>query len=118
MFSERFGADTLMTLKADQKAAAEKAKKDIVAAKPTGDTATAVEEDPERFLKDLFLRLVEAETVDEAALVKLADVRAQRIVAELIDVGQLPAERIKVKPSAPVDDKDKVSAVLSLEAGN
>jgi hypothetical protein len=118
MFSERFGADTLMTLKADQKAAVEKAKKDVVAAKPTGDTAAAVEEDPERFLKDLFLRLVEAETVDEAALVKLADVRAQRIVAELIDVGQLPAERIKVKPSAPVDDKDKVSAVLSLEAGN
>jgi hypothetical protein len=92
MFSERFGADTLMTLKADQKAAVEKAKKDIVAAKPTGDTAAAVEEDPERFLKDLFLRLVEAETVDEAALVKLADVRAQRIVAELIDVRQREAQ--------------------------
>ena len=36
MFSERFGADALKTLKAEQKAAFEKAKKDAAAAKATG----------------------------------------------------------------------------------
>lgn len=117
MFSERFGADALVALKTDQEAAIEKAKKDMAVSKPTGDTATAAEEDPVRFTKDLFLRLVEVETVDEAALVKLADARAQGIVAELTDAGQLPAERIDVKPSAPDDNKDAVNAVLSLEAG-
>ena len=117
MFSERVGADALTTLKTDQEAVLVKAKKDTAAAKPTGDTATAVDEDPGRFAKDLFLRLVEVEPVDDAALVKLADARAQAIVAELTDAGQLPSERIKVKPSAPYDDKGEVSAALSLEAG-
>jgi hypothetical protein len=55
--------------------------------------------------------------VDEAALVKLADGRAQAIVTELTDAGHLPAERIKLKPSAPDEKKDSVSAELSLEAG-
>ena len=117
MFSERFGANTLMALKTDQEAALETAKKDTAAAKPTGGTATAVEEDPGRFAKDLFVSLVEVEPVDDAALVKLADARAQSIVAELTDAGHLPAERIKVKPSATDDNKDAVSAALSLEAG-
>ncbi len=117
MFSARFGADALMTLKTDQEAALEKAKKDTAAAKPTGDKATVVEEDPGRFVKDLFARLIEVEAVEEAALVKLADARAQAVVAELTDAGQLPSERIKVKPSAPDDKKDAVSASLSLDAG-
>ena len=117
MFSERFGADTLMALKADQKAA-EKAKKETAANEPAGDTAMADKEDPGRFFKDLFLRLVAVEPVDEAALVKLADARAQNIAAELTDAGQLPTERVMVKPSAPVDKKNAVSAVLSLEAVN
>ena len=117
MFSERFGADALMALKADQEATLEKANKNNAAAKTTGGTATAAEEDPGRFAKDLFVRLVEVEPVDDAALVKLADARAQAIVAELTDAGKLPSERIKVKPSAPYDDKDEVSAALSLEAG-
>jgi hypothetical protein len=78
---------------------------------------TAVEEDPGRFSKDLFLRLVAVEPVDDAALAELANARTQSIVAELTEAGQLSTERIKVKPSAPVDEKDNVSAVLSLEAG-
>jgi flagellar motor protein MotB len=48
--------------------------------------------------------------------VKLADARAQAIVAELTDAGQLPTERIEVKPSAADDKKGSVSAALSLEA--
>ncbi len=117
MFSERFGADALMALKADQEAALEKADKNNAAAKTTGGTATATEEDPGRLVKDLFARLIEVEPVDDAALVKLADARAQAIVAELTHAGQLTSERIKVKPSAPYDDKGEVSAALSLEAG-
>ncbi|MGA6926778.1 MAG: DUF748 domain-containing protein [Desulfosarcina sp.] len=117
MFSERLGADALAALKADQEAALEKAEKEPAAAKPNGDAATAAEEDPGQFARDLLERLVEVEPVDDAALVKLADDRAQAIVAELTDAGQLPSERIEVKPSAPDDNKDAVSAVLSLEAG-
>ena len=117
MFSERFGADTLATLKTDQEAALEQAQKDTAAAKPTKDTMTAAKEVPGRFAKNLFLRLAEAEPVDETALVELADARAQSIVTELTGPGQLPIERIKVKPSAPDDSKDSLSAVLSLEAG-
>jgi hypothetical protein len=118
MFSERFGADTLATLKTDQEAALEKTKKDTTSAKPSEDILTAVEEDPGRFTKDLFLRLVEVEPVDDTVLVNLADARAQAIVAELTDAGQLLSERIKVKPSVPDNDKAAVSAALSLEAGN
>jgi hypothetical protein len=117
MFSERFGADALKALKAEQEAALEKAKKDAATAKTTGGTPTAAEEDPGQFAKNLFARLAGAEPVDDAALVKLADARAQAIVAELTDAGQLPAERIKVKPSAADDKKDSVSAALNLEAG-
>ena len=61
--------------------------------------------------------MTEVKPVDEAALVKLADGRAQAIVTELTDAGHLPAERIKLKPSAPDEKKDSVSAELSLEAG-
>jgi hypothetical protein len=117
MFSERFGADTLMALKTDQEAALEKAKQDVAAATAAGDTATAVEADPGRFAMNLFARLLAVEPVDELELVKLADARAQAIVAELTGAGQLPAERIKVKPSAPDDNTDAVSAALSLEVG-
>ena len=89
-----------------------------MAAKPTEDTSATNEEDPGRFTKDLFLRLVEVEPVDDAALAELADARAQSIVAELTDAGQLPAERIEMKPAAPDDNKDAASALLSLEAGS
>ena len=117
MFTERFGADALKALKAEQKAAFEKAKKDAAAAKTAGGTPAVVEEDPGQLAKNLFGRLAEAEPADDAALAKLADARAQAIVAELSAAGQIPAERIEVKPSAAVDKKDSVSAALNLEAG-
>ncbi len=118
MFSERFGADALKALKAEQKAALEKAQKESSAAETTGGTATSAEEDPGQFAKNLFARLAEVEPVDEAVLVKLADARAQAIVTELTGAGQLAADRIKVKPSVPDEKKDSVSAELSLEAGS
>ena len=117
MFSERFGADALKALKAEQKAAFEKAKKDAAAAKTSGGTPAVVEEDPGQLAKNLFGRLAEAEPADDAALAKLADARAQAIVAELSAAGQIPADRIEVKPSAADDKKDSVSAALNLEAG-
>jgi len=117
MFSERFGADALKALKAEQTAAFEKAKKDAAAAKTSGSAPAAAEEDPGQFAKNLFGRLAEAEPADDVALAKLADARAQAIVAELSTAGQIPAERIEVKPSAADDKKDSVSAALNLEAG-
>lgn len=117
MFSERFGSDALDVLKGEQNTALEQAKEKPAAAMTTGAAATAAEEDTGQFAKILFARLAEFEPVDDAALVNLADARAQAIVAELIDAGQLPFERIKVKPSAPNDTDDSVSAALSLEAG-
>jgi hypothetical protein len=118
MFSERFGADALKALKAEQKATFEKAQKESAAAKTTGGKATAAEEDPGQFAKNLFERLAEVEPVDDAKLVELADARAQAIVTELTDAGELTAERMKVKPSAPNEKKDSVSAELSLEVGS
>jgi hypothetical protein len=117
MFSERFGAEALKGLKAEQKAALEKAKKDAAAAKTAGGAPPAVEEDPGQFAKILFGRLAEAEPADDAALGKLADARAQAIVDEMREAGQIPAERIEVKPPAADDKKDSVSAALSLESG-
>jgi hypothetical protein len=38
-------------------------------------------------------------------------------VAELSGAGQIPAERIAVKPPAAVDRKEPVSAALNLEVG-
>jgi hypothetical protein len=60
MFSERFGADALKALKAEQKAAFEKAKKDAAAAKTSGGTP-ASSENPGQHAKNMFGRLAEAE---------------------------------------------------------
>ena len=117
MFSDRFGTDALEALKAEEKEALEKAKKNTVAATTTGGAAPPAEEDPGQFAKTLFVRLAEVEPVNNAALAKLADDRAQAIVVELTDAGQLSVDRIMVKPSAPVGKDDSVSAALSLEAG-
>jgi flagellar motor protein MotB len=65
----------------------------------------------------MFARLADAEPIGDPELTQLADARAQAIVAELSAGGQIPAERIEVKPSAAVDKKDSVSAALNLEAG-
>jgi hypothetical protein len=118
MFSEHFGADALEALKVEQKTSFEKAQKESAAIKTNRATATTAEEDPGKFFENLFERLAEVEPVDDAALVKLADARAQTIVTELTGAGQLAAERIKVKPSAPDEKTDSVSAKLSLEAGS
>jgi hypothetical protein len=65
----------------------------------------------------MFARLAEAEPIGEPELTRLAEARSQAIVAELSESGQIPVERIGVKPPAAVGPKDPVSAALSLEAG-
>ena len=65
----------------------------------------------------MFARLGEAEPIGEPELTRLAEARSQAIVAELSEAGQIPAERIGVKPPVAVDKKDAVSASLHLEAG-
>jgi hypothetical protein len=118
MFSDRFGANALEALKAEQEAAFEKAQKDGASVKASAGTGTAVQKDRGQLARELFARLAEAEPVNDAALVKLADARAQSIAADLADAGRIPTERIKVKPSVADDKKDSVSAALSLEAGS
>jgi hypothetical protein len=117
MFTERIGDAALKALKEEQKAAIEKAKKDAAAAKTSGGTPAVVEEDPGKLAKNLFGHLAKAEPADDASLAELADARAQAIVVELSTAGQIPTERIEVKPSAADDNKDSVSAVLNLETG-
>jgi hypothetical protein len=65
----------------------------------------------------MFARLAESEPIGEPELTRLAEARAQAIVAELSGPGGIPAERIAVQPPAAVDRKDPVSALLNLEAG-
>jgi hypothetical protein len=115
LFAERFGAEALKTLKAELKAADEKAKKDAAA---KGQTAAEAEsEDPGRNAKILFDRLAAVEPVDDGALGRLADARAQAVVVELSAAGGIPAERIAITPPAAVGAKDPASALLDLEAG-
>jgi hypothetical protein len=115
LFAQRFGADALKALQAELKAADEKAKKD--AAGKSSAAADAGAEDPGRNAKIVFDRLAAVEPVDDGALTRLADARAQAVVAELGQAGRIPAERIAIKPSAAMDVKDPVSALLDLEAG-
>ena len=115
LFAERFGAEALQALKAERKAADEKEKKD--AAAKGAAAAPAGADDPGRNAKILFERLAAVEPVDDGALTRLADARAQAVVTELGQAGRVPAERLAIKPSAAVDVKDPVSALLELEAG-
>ena len=116
MFTERFGAEALKALTDEQKAAEDKAKK-AAAAKGAASAAQGGAMDPGQLAKAMFARLAASEPIGEAELTQLAEARAQAIVAELVDTGRLPAERIAVKPPAAVDRKEAVSASLSLEAG-
>jgi hypothetical protein len=116
MFAGRLGNEALKALKEDQKTAEEKAKKEA-GAKGGSSTAEGAPKDPGELAKAMFARLVETEPVGDPELVQLAEARAQAIVAELVDAGRLPAERIEVKPPAAVGGKDPVSSALSLEAG-
>jgi hypothetical protein len=114
MFAERFGNDTLKALKNEQKAAEDKAKKEI-AAKGAAPAAEGEPRDPGQLAKAMFARLAESEPIGGQELAQLAEARSRAIVAELVDPGRLPAERIEVKPPAAVDSQDPVSAALSLE---
>jgi hypothetical protein len=116
MFGERFGADALKSLKGELRAADEKARKEA-AAKGKAGPAEAAAEDPGQAAKILFDRLAAAEPVDDGALVRLGDARAQAVIAELNGPGQIAAERLEAKPAAALDPKDAISAALNLEAG-
>ncbi len=116
MFAERLGNEALKALKEDQKAAEEKAKKEA-GAKGGSSAADGAPKDPGELAKVMFARLAETEPVGDPELTQLAEARAQAIVAELVDAGRLPAERIEVKPPAAVEGKEPVSAALTLEAG-
>jgi Domain of Unknown Function (DUF748) len=116
MFAERFGNDALKALTDEQKTLEDKAKKEA-AAKGAAAQAGGDPKDPGQFAKALFARLAESEPIGDPELTQLAEARAQAIVAELVEAGRLPAERIEVKPPAALDKKDPVSALLSLEAG-
>jgi hypothetical protein len=116
MFAERFGAEALKALTDEQKAAEDKARKET-AAKGAASAAEVTPEDPGQLAKAMFARLAASEPIGDPELTQLAEARAQAIVAELVDPGRLPAERIAVKPPAAVDGKEAASASLSLEAG-
>jgi uncharacterized protein involved in outer membrane biogenesis len=116
MFGERFGADALKVLKGELRAADEKTQKEA-AAKGKAAPEGAAAEDPGQAAKTLFGRLAAAEPVDDGALVRLGDARAQAIIAELGGPGQIAAERMEAKPAAALEPKDSISAVLNLEAG-
>jgi hypothetical protein len=116
MFAERFGADALKALKAEVKAADEKAKKEAVAKGKASDAESAAD-DPGRTGKILFDRLAAAEPIDDGALSRLAEARAQAVIAELSGPGQIAAARLETKPPAALDPKDAASAALNLEAG-
>jgi len=116
LFAERLGAEALKALKAELRAADEKAKK-AAAAKGKTVSVESAAEDPGQTAKVLFDRLAAAEPVDDGALVRLADARAQAVVAELSGPGLIAAERLEVKPAAALDPKDPIAAALNLEAG-
>ena len=116
LFTERFGGEALKTLKAELKAADENARKEA-AAKGKAASAETGADDPGQTAKILFDRLAAAEPVDESALTRLADARAQAVIAELSGPGQVAAERLEAKPSAALDPKEPVAAALNLESG-
>jgi hypothetical protein len=116
MFVQRFGADALNVLKAELKAAEDKAKKDAVA-KGASAAPAAEPKDPGQLAKILFARLADAEPIGDPELAQLADARSQAIVAELSGPDGIPAERVEVKPPAVLEKKDPPTAALNLEAG-
>jgi hypothetical protein len=115
IFIERFGLDALKTIKADWKASEDMSKKEAAERK----TAAAEPEAKEtrQLAKIIFARLADAEAVGGAELTQLADARAQAIVSELSEGGQIQAERIEVKPSVALEKGGAVTAALNLKAG-
>ncbi|MDD5203909.1 MAG: DUF748 domain-containing protein, partial [Desulfobacterales bacterium] len=111
MFSERFGADALKTLKAELKAIEKIRKEEAVKNKAVAEQA----EDPILLAKLLFRRLEEVQPVDDAALARLADSRASAVIAELRERLAIPAERLGAKPSTALEKDEPVTAELALE---
>jgi hypothetical protein len=115
LFGQRLGTDALKALKSEE-AARIKAAKNAAAKAPGAQTAPS-DEDPGRFLKDLLDRMAKAEPVDDAALARLADARAQAVIEELREAGLIAADRLSALPSTAVEGADAPpSAKLSLEA--
>ena len=102
MFKERFDKKALSALKDETKAAAKKSGGD----------------DPGTLAKALYARLVESEPISDAELVRLADARAQAVVAALNEAKPIPAERLAIKTSAAMeqDGDGPATVALSLEA--
>lgn len=115
MFTERFGAQELAVFKAVPAAAPAQSVKG--AGQAGKDDAKPAAADPGGLAKALFLRLVEAEALPEAQLLRLAEARAKAVAAELGDAGGIPAERIEIKaPEAlDTDKKEGVAAALNLK---
>jgi outer membrane protein OmpA-like peptidoglycan-associated protein len=111
MFSERFGADALKTLKAELKAIEKVRKEEAVKNKAVAEKA----EDPILPAKLLFRRLEEVQPVDDAALARLADSRASAVIADLRERLAIPAERLGAKPSTALEKDEPVTAELALE---
>jgi len=109
MLKERLGPEQLKNLKRELKDAKEKAKKE--GSIPKGKE----EEDPWQLAKTLYERLVEVEPVDDAALVRLADSRAQAIIVELREELRVAPERLNTLSSVALEQKDPAAAALSLE---
>jgi uncharacterized protein involved in outer membrane biogenesis len=107
MFVANFGSDELKAIKEELKAA-EKKMKELKEDKREA-------KDPGQLAKKLFARLVDVEPVGTPELVKLADTRSQGIMEELTGPGGFPVERIGIKPSAAMTNKDQPTALLNLE---
>jgi hypothetical protein len=95
------------------KAAEEKSKKEAAAKAKTAQEGA--DDDPGRLAKLLFTRLADAESIGEPELTKLADDRAQAVIAELSGPGGIAAERLGMKSSTALEKKDPISAALALE---
>ena len=107
LFKEKFSSKELRAIKKEIKASEKEAQKD------QKDKEDA--KDPGLLGKELFSRLVETESVGVPELKSLADSRAESIVGELVTQGGLPKERIEIKGSDALAEKDPPTASLNLE---
>ncbi len=70
--------------------------------------------DPGKWSKALFARLAEDEMVPDAALLTLADARAQAVAGIVTGDKGIAKERVSTQPSIAAKKKDRVAARLSL----
>lgn len=107
IFKEKFSSKELRAIKKEIKVSEKEAQKD------QEDKEDA--KDPGQLGKELFSRLVETESVGVPELKSLADSRAESVVGELVTQGGLPKERIEIKGSDSLPEKDPPTASLNLE---